>query len=135
MSHGTPPPHARRYRRRGRPFRLVRSAWHQWRKHGVCSGLPAEDYYDLARLAYEGIARPQILRDLDRAVTLPAALIEEAFLRDNPDLSADMITITCRSGRIQEARICLTRDLKPRDCGADVVRDCTLDDALFDPIR
>ncbi|KPP84092.1 MAG: ribonuclease T2 [Rhodobacteraceae bacterium HLUCCA08] len=111
------------------------SAWHQWRKHGVCSGLPAEDYYDLARLAYEGIARPQILRDLDRAVTLPAALIEEAFLRDNPDLSADMITITCRSGRIQEARICLTRDLKPRDCGADVVRDCTLDDALFDPIR
>jgi ribonuclease T2 len=32
-------------------------------------------------------------------------------------------------------RICLSRDLDPRTCGADVVRDCTLSDALFSPIR
>lgn len=111
------------------------SAWYQWNKHGRCSGLSADDYYALARIAYDRITRPAVLRDLDRAVTLPAALIEQAFLRDNPQLTADMITITCRSGRIQEVRICLTRDLDPRTCGADVIRDCTLDDALFDPLR
>ncbi len=111
------------------------SAWHQWNKHGSCSGLSPDDYYALARLAYERITRPAVLRDLNRSVTLPASLIEEAFMRDNDGLDADEITITCRSNRIQEARICLTRDLDLRDCGSDVIRDCTLDSALFDPVR
>lgn len=110
-------------------------AWHQWRKHGVCSGLDSEDYYALSRLAYEKVTRPPVFRRLDRSVTLPASVIEDAFLSENPDLSADQITITCKQGYIQEARICLTRDLEFRDCGLDVVRDCSLSDALFDPVR
>lgn len=111
------------------------SAWHQWNKHGRCTGLSADNFYRLAREAYDRITRPEVFRKLSDPVTLPASLIEEAFLRDNPALEPDMITITCRSGRIQEARICLTRDLEPRVCGSDVIRDCTLDDALFDPVR
>lgn len=111
------------------------SAWHQWKKHGRCSGLSSDDYYALSRLAYDRVVRPEILRNLDRSVTLPATLIEEAFLKDNPNLAPDMITITCKSRRIQEARICLTRDLEPRVCGADVIRDCTMQDALFDPVK
>lgn len=110
-------------------------AWHQWNKHGVCSGLPAADYFALARAAFDGVTRPSVLRQLDRTFSVPAALIEEAFLRDNPGLGADQITITCRQGHIHEARICLTRDLEPRTCGADVIRDCTLDDALLEPVR
>jgi ribonuclease T2 len=46
-----------------------------------------------------------------------------------------MVTITCRSGRIQEARLCLTKSLEPVPCGADVVRDCTARDALLAPVR
>lgn len=110
-------------------------AWHQWNKHGSCSGLSPRAYYDLSREAYSRITRPSVFRRLEDPVTLPASVVEQAFLRDNPQLSRDQITITCRSGRIQEARICLTRDLEPRRCGADVIRDCTLDDALFDPVR
>ncbi|SMX43291.1 ribonuclease T2 family protein [Octadecabacter ascidiaceicola] len=110
-------------------------AWHQWNKHGSCSGLSPGDYYALARLAYENVTRPAVFRRLEDPVTLPASLIEEAFMRENEGLDPDEITITCRSQRIQEARICLTRDLELRQCGTDVIRDCTLDDALFDPIR
>jgi ribonuclease T2 len=110
-------------------------AWYQWNKHGVCAGLSAPDYFALAREAYGRIVRPDVFRRLDRAVALPASVVQEAFLRDNPGLTADAITITCQSGYIQEARICLTRDLEFRDCGADVVRDCTLDRALFEPVR
>ncbi|PUB10835.1 ribonuclease T2 family protein [Yoonia sediminilitoris] len=110
-------------------------AWHQWRKHGVCSGLSSDDYYALSRQAYTQITRPEVLRKLDKTVTLPATLIEEAFIRDNPAIAPDQITITCKNGYIQEARICLTRDLEPRDCAADVVGDCSLEDALFEPIR
>ena len=109
-------------------------AWYQWNKHGACSGLSPADYYALSRLAYERIARPEVFRRLERAVTLPASVVEEAFLEANPALAPDGITITCRDGMIQEARICLTRDLEPRDCGADVIRDCRMRDALFEPI-
>jgi ribonuclease T2 len=110
-------------------------AWYQWNKHGACSGLPPEDYFALARDAYGRVVRPGVFERLREAVALPAAVVEEAFLRENAGLDRDEITITCRSGMIQEARICLTPDLEFRRCGADVVRDCTLEDALFEPMR
>ncbi|MEM8822887.1 MAG: ribonuclease T2 [Pseudomonadota bacterium] len=110
-------------------------AWHQWKKHGRCSGLSAAAYFDASRTAYDAINRPDVLRRLDRDVTLPATVIEDAFLDANPTLSADGVTVTCRSGRVQEVRICVTKDLSPRTCGADVVRDCGLSDALLSPIR
>lgn len=111
------------------------SAWHQWKKHGTCSGLSSEAYFDAARAAYERIVRPEEFRRLEAEITLPASVVEEAFLRDNPDLTADGLTVTCRDGMVQEVRICLTRDLEPRDCGRDVIRDCSLSDALMVPIR
>lgn len=110
-------------------------AWHQWNKHGTCAGLSAPDYFELSREAYGSIKRPEVLRRLDKPVTVPAAVIEEAFVKANPGLTRDMITITCRDGRIQEARICLSKDLTPVPCGRDVIRDCSLKDALLDPIR
>jgi len=111
------------------------NAWHQWNKHGRCSGLTAADYYRLAREALDRITLPDIFQRLDTAVRLPASVVEQAFLEVNPDLTPDGITITCKSGRIQEARICLTRALEPRRCGEDVIRDCAMQDALFDPVR
>lgn len=110
-------------------------AWHQWRKHGVCSGLSAAEYFDLSREAYARVTRPELLRRLTREVRLPARVIEEAFLEANPGLEPDMLTVTCRAGRVQEVRLCLTRALEPRVCGADVVRDCTLEAAIFSPMR
>ena len=109
-------------------------AWHQWKKHGRCSGLSSEDYFAVSRLAYERVNRPEVFRKLERDVTLPASLIEEAFLQANPTWAPDMLTITCKSGAIQEARLCLTRDLEPRICGSDVIRDCTMQNALFEAI-
>ena len=110
-------------------------AWHQWKKHGTCSGLSSDDYFTLSRLAYSRVTRPSVFRKLTDPVKLPASVVEEAFLKANPSLSADMITITCKRGHIQEARLCFTRDLTPRRCGADVLRDCSLRDALFTPVR
>ncbi|CTQ33708.1 ribonuclease T2 family protein [Jannaschia rubra] len=110
-------------------------AFHQWRKHGACSGLSAPAYFAAARRAYDAVNRPQVLRDLGREVTLPALLVEEAFLDANPALGPRGLTVTCKSGHVQEVRICLTKDLAPRDCGADVARDCDLDRARLPPVR
>lgn len=110
-------------------------AFYQWKKHGRCSGLSAEDYYRTARAAYDSIAIPELFARVDRPLTLPASVIEAAFLEANPGLHRDQITITCKAGLIQEARICLTKDLSPRTCGADVIRDCRLNDAVLEPVR
>ena len=110
-------------------------AWYQWKKHGTCTELPAHEYFALARRAYESVNRPVVFRKLTDPVKLPASVVEEAFLKANPGWEPDMLTITCREGRIQEARLCLSKDLRPVPCGQDVVRDCRMRDALFDPIR
>lgn len=110
-------------------------AWHQWKKHGTCSGLSATDYYALSRQAYAKIKRPAVFRNLEKSVKLPAKLIEEAFLKENPALEPDTITVTCKAGRIQEARICLSKSLDPVPCGRDTIKDCSMTNALFDPVR
>jgi ribonuclease T2 len=111
------------------------AAWYQWKKHGVCSGLEADVYYDLAREAFASVNKPEVLRKIVRTFAVPASLIEEAFLQANPEWEPDMVTITCRDGHIQEARICLTTDLDPRPCAPDTRRDCTMQKALIEPIR
>lgn len=110
-------------------------AWYQWDKHGSCSGFSPEEYYALSREAFSRVVRPEVFRKLSDPVRLPASLIEEAFLRENPGILPDGLTVTCRRGYIQEARICLTRFLEFRECGDDVVMDCTLEDALLTPVR
>lgn len=110
-------------------------AWYQWRKHGVCSGLSAEDYFALSRQAYELVNLPEIFRQIDNTIRLPASVVEEAFLEANPEWERDMLTITCTDGYIQEARLCLSRELGPVPCGQDVVRDCRMKDAVFEPVK
>ncbi|PCJ08427.1 MAG: ribonuclease T [Rhodobacteraceae bacterium] len=110
-------------------------AWYQWKKHGTCAGLPASQYYALMRQAYDTVTRPAVFRKLDKEISLAAALVEEAFLKANPDLGKDSLTITCRDGYIQEARICLSKDLTPVPCGRDVILDCKLTNARFTPVR
>jgi ribonuclease T2 len=110
-------------------------AWYQWKKHGRCSGLSAQDYFALARRAYGSIVMPEVFERLYEDIRLPASVVEDAFIEANPTLPRDAITITCRAGMIQEARICLTDDLRPRACGADMLRDCRMPDAAMEAIR
>ncbi|RGP38182.1 ribonuclease T2 family protein [Pseudotabrizicola alkalilacus] len=111
------------------------AAFYQWKKHGRCSGLPARDYYALARKAFGSIQISPVFPKITKDLKVPASVIEGAFLEANPGLQRDQVTVTCRAGMIQEVRICLTRDLDPRRCGADVIRDCTLQDAELNAVR
>ncbi len=110
-------------------------AWYEWKKHGRCSGLAPSDYFALSRQAYERIVIPPVFRTLREDVKLPASVVEDAFVDANPGLDGTMITVTCDAGRIEEARICLTKELAFRPCGADVARDCRMPDALMEAVR
>ena len=112
-----------------------RLAWHLLKKHESCSGLSAEDYFAKSREAYGIITQPKVLNRLDKLVRVPASVIEDAFVQSNPFLERDMITITCKQGYIQEARVCLSKSLQPVPCGRDVIKDCKMTNALFPPSR
>jgi ribonuclease T2 len=111
------------------------AAFYQWKKHGRCAGLSSRDYFALARKAFRGIRISPIFPKINRDLKVPAAVIEGAFLEANPGLLRDQVTVTCKSGMIQEVRICLTKDLEPRRCGADTIRDCTMQDAGLEAVR
>jgi len=110
-------------------------AWYQWKKHGRCAGLAAAEYYALMRRAYGSVTIPPVFAGVSRDLAVPALVIERAFLESNPQLARDQVTVTCTDGMLQEVRICLARDLSPRRCGADVIRDCTLPDAAVEAVR
>ena len=110
-------------------------AWHQWKKHGRCSGLSATDYFALSRRAYGLVQRPDILRRITEPLRIPPKVIEDAFLDANPGLLPDGVTVRCKSDHLQEVRICFTRGLTPRECGSDAVTDCRGRTILTPPIR
>lgn len=109
--------------------------WYQWKKHGRCAGLSAKTYYNTLRRAFALIRIPAVFPQIDRRLKVPADVVEGAFLEANPGLTPDQITVTCDQGMIQEVRICLTKDLTPRRCGPDAIRDCKLKDAVLEPLR
>lgn len=111
------------------------AAFYQWKKHGRCSGLASRAYFDLARKAFRSFTIAPVFAKINKGLKVPAAVIESAFLEANPGLLRDQVTVTCARGMIQEVRICLTTDLQPRRCGADVIRDCTLQDAVLEAVR
>jgi ribonuclease T2 len=90
--------------------------FHQWRKHGTCSGLSPESYFELTRKAFEKVAIPGAFRTLDKRGKTSPSTVEKAFRLANPGLEEDAMSVTCERGALEEVRICLTRDLEFRSC-------------------
>lgn len=110
-------------------------AFYEWKKHGRCSGLSAKSYYATMRKAYKTVVIPPIFTKITQDLSVPASVIEDAFSESNPQIARDQMTVTCARGMIQELRICLTKELEPRRCGADTIKDCTLKDAGLEAVR
>ncbi len=109
-------------------------ARYQWAKHGVCSGLPAPEYFAAARQAFEGIKLPDALKPGQLPARMTVRGLKSAFLRANAGLTSRAIAVVCTRGILRELRICLTRDLKPRACGTGV-RDYCSDSVTIPPRR
>jgi ribonuclease T2 len=108
---------------------------HQWRKHGSCTGLTQRDYFGKLREAFSRIKLPADLARGETAVTLSADQIEDKFVAANPGMSRRGISTSCEGRRLEEIRICLTKDLQFRDC-AEVDRDgCRISQITLPPAK
>jgi ribonuclease T2 len=98
---------------------------HEWRKHGSCSGLSQKDYFSVLRTARERIILPPALDDAQHAQTLDATAIESMLVSANPGLSRAGVALSCDRNRLEEVRICLSKDLGFRDCAEVDRQGCT----------
>ncbi len=108
---------------------------HQWRKHGSCTGLTQRAYLDTIRKAYERIRIPADLARSDRRMSLSANEIEQKFLATNPGMTRRGIAASCDGRKLDEIRICLTKDLEFRDCAEVDRRGCRLDRIELPPAK
>lgn len=107
---------------------------HEWRSHGACTGLGAEDYFATVERAYRSIRIPDRYRSPRDYLTVSPAQLKQDFVTANPRLRETGIAVECSSHYLREVRICLSRDLLPRDCGADITDDCS-GNATLRPVR
>lgn len=94
---------------------------YQWRKHGTCSGLAPEAYFDTAYAFWSKVTLPVVLSDPRREASFDREDLKARVSAANPGLASNMFVLTCDGRRLDEIRICLTREGRFRRCGADVL--------------
>jgi ribonuclease T2 len=93
-----------------------RLIFQEWDRHGTCAGLAARGYFDTVRKARAVVKIPPEYLEPKSAREVSATEIEDAFIKINPGLSGAAVSVACDSKRVSEVRICLSKDLKFREC-------------------
>ena len=112
-----------------------RLVYHEWDTHGTCSGLSPRGYFDLVRKARETIKIPEIYASPKGHLTVTPDEVEDAFVKVNPGLARTGIAVTCDSQRLSEVRICMTKELRFRECAEIDKRACRRDKLVMPPTR
>ena len=109
--------------------------FNEWDKHGTCSGLAPQAYFDTVRKARAAVKIPPEYTDLQQPLSVTPAAVEEAFIKANPDLKPGSMAIECDKKRLTEVRLCLSKDLQFRDCPSVAKRSCRRDQLIMPPVR
>lgn len=82
----------------------------QWDRHGTCTGMDANTYFNTLRRAYEKIRIPK----LDKNENVKE--LEKEFVQMNKGMSQQGIAIIKSKKHLSEVRICMTKELEFREC-------------------
>jgi ribonuclease T2 len=112
-----------------------RLVFHEWDRHGTCSGLSPGAFFQTVRRARAAVKIPEQYLDLQQPLTVNPNEVEEAFVKANPGMTPAGISVACDSKRLNEIRICLDRNLKFQDCAEVDRRACRRDKLVMPPVR
>lgn len=112
-----------------------RLVFHEWDRHGTCSGLSPHAYFETVRKARAVVKIPDDYLSLEAPVTVTPAAVTDAFRKANPGLASDAIAVACDKKRLTEVRVCLTREFGFRDCPEVAQRACRHDKLLMPAVR
>ncbi len=89
----------------------------EWAKHGTCMAQRPETYFRVSRIMFDEVR----FHDMDRVSRqkLTAGQFRNAFAAANEGLGPEMMRLKInRRGWLQEVRLCLARNFRPRRCPA-----------------
>ena len=109
--------------------------FHQWRKHGTCSGLSPQDYFSFTREAKNKITVPDQFMKLADYKTIAPIEVERAFITANPTLQQNAIAVTCSKRYLKEVRICMDKSLTFRPCPEVDAKSCRAAKTVMPPTR
>lgn len=112
-----------------------RLIFHEWDRHGVCSGQSAPRYFEAVRKARAVVKIPDQYIDLAAPLTVTPNEVEEAFIKANPGLSSIGIAVDCSANRLREVRICMTKDFGFHECPDVDKRSCRREKIVMPPVR
>ena len=109
--------------------------FHEWNRHGTCTGLTAKEYFEAVRKAHAAVNVPTDYLDLSDPVMVAPGEVAAAFLKANPGLSPAAMAVSCDRKRLTDVRICMTKDFTFRDCAEVARRSCRLDKVAMPAVR
>ena len=112
-----------------------RLIFHEWDRHGTCSGLSPRAYFDNVRKARALVKIPEQFLEVKEPLSVTPDEVEEAFVKANPGLGRNGIAIGCDNRRLREVRICLNKDMSFRDCAEVDRRACRRERLVMPPVR
>jgi ribonuclease T2 len=112
-----------------------RLVFHEWDRHGTCSGLTPHAYFETMRKARSAVKIPDDYLALSQPKTVTAADVADAVIKANPDLSRDDLAVVCDKKRISEVRVCLTKTFAFRACPEVAQRACKLERMMMPAVR
>ena len=112
-----------------------RLVYYEWNRHGTCSGLTAQDYFDTLRKARAAVTIPADYRDPAEPLSVSPADVAAAFIKANPGLSAAAMAVACNKTRLTEVRLCLGKELSFHDCPAIARATCKRDKIVMPAVR
>jgi ribonuclease T2 len=112
-----------------------RLVFHEWDRHGTCSGLSPKAYFGLVRAAWDAVKIPADFVQVDQPISVTPGQVAGAFLKANPRLTYDAINVSCDGRRLTEVRICLTRELAFRSCTEMARYSCRRDKVVMPAVR
>jgi ribonuclease T2 len=112
-----------------------RLIFHEWDRHGTCSGLSQHAFFEAVRKARAAVKIPAEFVELDKPITVKPDDVAEAFVKANPGLSRTDLAVACDQKRLSEVRVCLNKDFSFRDCAEVTRRACKRDSIAMPAMR
>lgn len=106
---------------------------HEWSTHGTCSGLDAQTYFGDIRQAFSQLQIPAEYHAPSQALNTSPGQIEQKFAAAN-SAPAAAFRVSCSGSEFVALEVCLTKDLKYRQCGSGV-RECRAPQITLLPTR
>ncbi len=96
---------------------------HEWSKHGVCAGVSSLAYFTNAVNAFKSINVPSYLASANANKTVSLAALRRDFSQSS-GLAGNQFSVQCDGNKLQEIRVCLTKQLGAQTCGAGIADSC-----------